>query len=137
MFSDKWCLMCESKSWWICIKNIKIARTVKFWLARTVKFCVHVWIYHQILRFTLPFIISCSWMTSCSHTFQPRICVYEKRIFQLKSSSTHIYTVKVFYQFTLALPSIMVIALYITWNTAKKNMNICTWCNAFNDISAT
>lgn len=38
---------------------------------------------------------------------------------------------------TFNLPSAIVNALYNTWKTAKKNMKMCNWCNAFVETSGT
>lgn len=34
---------------------------------------------------------------------------------------------------TFNLPSVMVTALYRTWNTARKKMKMCNWCNALTE----
>lgn len=36
---------------------------------------------------------------------------------------------------TFALARDMITALFITWNTAKKNMNMCRWCIPFAEIN--
>lgn len=40
-------------------------------------------------------------------------------------------------KFTFNLPSNIVVAPKITWNTARKKMKICSWCNALTDITGT
>jgi hypothetical protein len=77
---------------------------------------------------------------SFSHSFHIRVYIKKFRVistfyFWILRSGTCMEPEEL--AFTFALPRDIVIALNVTWKTAKKNTKICSWCSPSAETSDT